>query len=220
MQNRLATEGWALMPSQLDATLLESLRQSAFRADGPGQRCLLDLPIVRDAACQLRTHLIAEQLLPPTAIAIQAIAFDKNPSTNWKVGWHQDVMFPFAQAVTAPGFTLPSVKDHTHYARPPVKVLADLLAVRLHIDDCDTTNGPLRVCPGSHREGLLRSADLPSTAARYQETTCLAREGESLLMRPLLLHASSPATTPRHRRVLHLVYHTGTSISEPWHRAI
>jgi hypothetical protein len=41
-----------------------------------------------------------------------------------------------------------------------------------------------------------------------------------LLMKPLLLHASSPATAPKHRRVLHLVFHSGEATAEPWHRAV
>jgi hypothetical protein len=52
------------------------------------------------------------------------------------------------------------------------------------------------------------------------EVTCLARTGEALLMRPLLLHASSVAKEPRHRRVLHVVYYAGAPIAEKWHREV
>ena len=129
-------------------------------------------------------------------------------------------MFPFARPVTTPGFDLPSVKDGIDYARPPRSVLEDLLAVRLHLDDCDETNGPLRVAPGSHRHGILKSTEIHRTVEHHGETLCLAKTGQALLMRPFLLHASSPATTPKNRRVLHLVYHSGKPISESWHRSI
>ncbi len=105
---------------------------------------------------------------------MQAIAFDKNPATNWKVTWHQDVMFPFARSVTAPDYTLPSVKADIAYARPPRQVLEDMLAVRLHLDDCDTENGPLRVAPGSHLCGILRSDDIPGAVKEHKEALCLA----------------------------------------------
>ena len=44
--------------------------------------------------------------------------------------------------------------------------------------------------------------------------------GEAVLTRPLLLHASSQATAPKHRRVLHVVYHSGRPIPETWHRRV
>lgn len=220
IRTRLDREGWAVLPTAIASGDREDLRCAVFLNEGPGQRCLLDNPGVRRTALALRTQLIATGLLPPAAVAIQAIAFDKNPTANWKVTWHQDVMFPFARAVRDPAYTLPSVKDGVDYARPPRAVLEQLLAVRLHLDDCDASNGPLRVAPGSHRAGIYRSTEIPAMAGAGDEAACLAREGDALLMRPLLLHASSPATAPRHRRVLHVVYHTGEAMAEGWHRAV
>jgi hypothetical protein len=218
--DKLAQDGWAITPSHFASTILQTLRTAAFSDKGAGQRCLLDNPSVRQAAIALRQELLPSGLLPASAIAIQAIAFDKNLSTNWKVTWHQDLMFPFARKVKTPGYALPSIKDGIDYARPPQEVLEELLAVRLHLDDCDSTNGPLRVMSGSHRHGILKSADVPHTLQQGHEITCLANEGDVLLMKPLLLHASSPATAPKHRRVLHFVYHCGRPIAETWHRSI
>jgi ectoine hydroxylase-related dioxygenase (phytanoyl-CoA dioxygenase family) len=214
------TEGWTIVRTGLTENTLESLRSSVFSEHGPGQRCLLDQPLVRETAVLLRSELIKTGFLPEGAIAIQAIAFDKTPATNWKVTWHQDLMFPFARPPTAKDFDLPTVKDGINYARPPRSVLEDLLAVRLHLDDCNNTNGPLRVSPCSHLRGIFRSTDLASIATQFGEVDCCARTGEALLMKPLLLHASSRATAARHRRVLHLVYHTGTPIPEVWHRSV
>jgi hypothetical protein len=49
-----------------------------------------------------------------------------------------------------------------------------------------------------------------SYIAAWRERTacveCLVPRGGLLVMRPLLLHASSPASAPAHRRVLHLEY--------------
>ena len=216
----LSNHGWLLFPTQLPSAQLDALRDTAFTAGAAGTRCLLDLPVVRDAAHALRTELTAAGHLPPDATAIQAIAFDKTPGANWKVTWHQDVMFPFARPVTTPGYDLPSVKDGIDYARPPRAVLENLLAVRLHLDDCDEHNGPLRVSPGSHLVGISRAAEIPARLALHGEHTCLALRGEALLMKPLTLHASSPATSPAHRRVLHVVFHTGPALPEPWHRSV
>ncbi len=217
---KLDQDGWALASTHLDRTTLDALRTSAFTDGSAGQRCLLDDAAVRQTALDLRRRLIDSDVLPSTAVAIQAIAFDKNPSTNWKVTWHQDLMFPFTCKVKSTDYALPSIKDGIHYARPPREVLEKLLAVRLHLDDCDETNGPLRVASGSHRHGFFKGAEIPSMLQQSKEVACLAKEGEVLLMRPLLLHASSPATTPKHRRVLHFVYHSGNPIAETWHRNI
>ena len=217
---QLIETGWGLHATRLDKAMLDQLRRDAFAAGGAGQRCLLDVESVQTGARLLRAELTDAGILPAEAVAIQAIAFDKTPGTNWKVTWHQDLMFPFDNPVETPGYHLPSVKDGIAYARPPREVLEELLAVRLHLDDCDETNGPLRVATGSHRHGILRSAEIPDVLSRHEEATCLAATGEALLMKPLLLHASSPALEPKHRRVLHYVFHSGRVMPEAWHRSV
>lgn len=218
--SKLANVGWDVIRTGLSDSILAALRESVFTTQGPGQRCLLDQAVVRQTAVLLRAEMIKTGFLSEGAVAIQAIAFDKTPAANWKVTWHQDVMFPFAKRATTPGYDLVSVKDGVNYARPPQTVLDEMLAVRLHLDDCADTNGPLRVSPGSHRDGVLKSTDLSDAVKRHGDALCLVKNGEVLLMKPLLLHASSPASTPKHRRILHLVYHSGQPISETWHRAV
>ena len=217
---QLGSEGWALVSTGVAPEVIEELRKSIFTAGRAGTRCLLDEAVVRAVAIVLKEELIALGILPQSAVAIQAIAFDKTPDTNWKVAWHQDVMFPFAKAVTSGGYTVATKKGGVDFARPPLAALENMLAVRLHLDDCDETNGPLRVVPGSHRGGLIPSVECSARVAGGAEVPCLAREGEAVLMKPLLLHASSQATEPKHRRVLHLVYHSGETIDEQWHRKV
>ena len=217
---QLGEKGWGTHVSRLDESILEKLRVDAFADGTAGQRCLLDIESVRAVARRLRGELVDAGILASEAVAIQAIAFDKTPGTNWKVTWHQDLMFPFANPVVAPGYDLSSVKDGVPYARPPREVLDDLLAVRLHLDECDATNGPLRVAPGSHRRGIIRGADIPAVLSEHAEVVCLAGVGEALLMKPLTLHASSPAIAPKHRRVLHYVFHSGCAVPERWHRSV
>lgn len=218
--SNLSANGWSLVRTKVEGETLSRLRASAFAFGLAGQRCLLDQPIVGQVAVSLKTELNAQQILSSRTVAIQAIAFDKSPQANWKVTWHQDLMFPFKRTVRTSGFDLPSIKDGIDYARPPRQVLEQLLAVRLHLDDCTPENGPLRVITGSHMSGVIAGAKVSETVKRGPEVTCLANEGDALLMRPLLLHASSPAQSPRHRRVLHFVYYDGPDTEEPWHRAV
>ena len=216
----LEAQGFALAQSSLSQEICEELRNTLFHDASAGERCLLDQPVVRETVLSLKRELIKSGHLSLEAVAIQAIAFNKTPTTNWKVAWHQDLMFPFGKPVTAHDFHLPTIKQGIDHARPPASILEQLLAVRLHLDDCDSTNGPLRVSPGTHRAGILRTSEIQAQVADHGEVTCLAKTGELLLMRPLTLHASSKATAPKHRRILHLVYHSGDPIPEPWHRTI
>ncbi len=214
----LADEGFALIRGQMPPETLSALREMLFQEGLAGERCLLDVPLVRQTALALKKQLVEVGYLPADAVAIQAIAFDKTAATNWKVAWHQDLMFPFAERVKTEGYDLPTVKQGVDFARPPAEVLEGMLAARLHLDDCSETNGPLRVSPGTHRGGIFDSAGIQDLIARSGERVCVAGEGEVLMMRPLLLHASSQASEPGHRRVLHFVYHTGEVLPERWHR--
>lgn len=217
---KLEEDGFTILPSSLAQTNRHELRDTLFSSENAGERCLLDQPNVRKAALILKRELIKSGHLPPDSIAIQAIAFNKTSAKNWKVAWHQDLMFPFANRVTSQGFDLPTVKQGIDFARPPGFVLNRLLAVRLHLDDCDATNGPLRVSPGTHRAGILKTAEIADCVAKHGEIPCLAAKGQLLLMRPLCIHASSQATEPKNRRVLHFVYDSGEPLPEPWHRAV
>jgi ectoine hydroxylase-related dioxygenase (phytanoyl-CoA dioxygenase family) len=117
-----------------------------------------------------------------------------------------------AIAVTAqietPGFTGWSMKDGALHVHPPEEILASMITLRLHLDDCDASNGALKVIPGSHRFGKIPTGEITRLAAANEQFICEGPKGGALLLRPLLLHASSPAESPRHRRVLHIEYAT------------
>jgi ectoine hydroxylase-related dioxygenase (phytanoyl-CoA dioxygenase family) len=101
------------------------------------------------------------------------------------------------------------VKRGVPHARPPVGVLENMVAVRIHLDDCDRDNGALRVIPGSHRHGIMSDEQIKSFIEREESVVCEAARGSALLMRPLLLHSSGPAKSPRHRRVVHIEFAAG-----------
>jgi ectoine hydroxylase-related dioxygenase (phytanoyl-CoA dioxygenase family) len=81
-----------------------------------------------------------------------------------------------------------------------------MLAVRLHFDDADEANGALRVLPGSHNFGRLSSEQIQQLRNQHSEVLCRAKAGDVMLMRPLLLHASSRSLSSEHRRVIHIEY--------------
>lgn len=129
---------------------------------------------------------LAAQLLRAPARLSRIQAFDKSPEANWFVPWHQD---------RAEGGT-----------ERPVAALEQTVALRIHLDDCGDMNGPLEVIPGSHLCGRLTSTDISRLVAGQESRPCLARRGDILALRPLLIHRSKRAHEPAARRVVHLEY--------------
>ena len=98
-----------------------------------------------------------------------------------------------------------SIKQGVTHVRPPDEILSRMLAVRISLDNCGAYDGPLRVLPASHTYGFLSDEQIVSWP-KLNAVTCTARRGDVILMRPLLLHASSSATVPTNRRVIHIEY--------------
>ena len=147
-----------------------------------------------------------DPFLGKDCFAVRALFFDKRPGKNWPVAWHQDRTIAVRERIDADGFGPWSVKHGVDHVEAPPEVLKSMVSIRFHLDDCDETNGPLRVVPGSHRHGALSAEQADALRHTTGEITVTAPRGSALLMRPLLLHASSPATTPGHRRVVHIEF--------------
>jgi hypothetical protein len=181
--------------------LLETLNVS--RA---GTRNLLEHEWCRLLAVSIRNHAALADCLPPTSVAVQCTYFDKSPLRNWRVAFHQDLAVPTSQRSHHPDLGVWSEKEGQLFVHAPASLLAQLLAVRVHIDAATTSNGPLRVIPGSHRLGRLSPAQIQQARATAHEVACTAQPGDVLLMQPLLLHASSKGMVPDRRRVLHFLF--------------
>jgi ectoine hydroxylase-related dioxygenase (phytanoyl-CoA dioxygenase family) len=200
---RLRQRGYALLPGLLPSGLLDEVAQALDDRLGSsaGSRNLLAQPQCIAIAELLQTQLAALALLDASSVAVQCTLFDKTPARNWLVALHQDTSIP------ASGDGMPAVvKEGEPYLQPPDEMLQSLLAVRVHLDDCGDDAGPLRVVPGSHRAGRLGEAAAQALRAEHGEAVCTAARGDALLMRPLLLHASSRARSPQRRRVLHFLF--------------
>ena len=118
--------------------------------------------------------------------------------------WHQDVTIAVQEKVEVEEFGPWTTKAGVIHVQPPASVLEHMLSVRLHLDPCPATNGALRVIPGSHLHGRIPEEKVPAIRTTIPEHVCEVGLGGALLMRPLLLHASSPSQNAAHRRVIHL----------------
>lgn len=195
------------MPSGLPQAMLKALPvDAALDAGDAGDRDLLRLRWCAELIAPLRAGLQALGLLSSDAVAVQCTLFRKTPDCNWKVPYHQDLSIPVAGKVAHHALSGWSEKDDGAYVQPPPELLAELLAVRLHLDPCRDDEGALRVVPGSHRLGRLRAERIAAMDKRRDEAVCTAEVGDLVLMRPLLLHASSKAMRPNGRRVLHFLF--------------
>ena len=186
-------------------------KQTGTRRRGGGayaaRNVLWDHPGVGTTFDRLGLNEIAAEALGNEAFPINATYFDKNADANWKVPGHQDLMMPVECETTEPGFCGWRKKLGVVYVQPPAEILANLVALRLHLDDCPSSNGALAVAPGSHLRGKLRDSDITAMSSE-QFTICAAAAGDVLLMKPLLVHRSSAAIVPSRRRVLHIVFAT------------
>ncbi len=87
-----------------------------------------------------------------------------------------------------------------------MSLLENVLALRLHLDDCNEQNGALRVVPGSHRLVRLTVDEATRAKEAHGEVYVQVPRGGAMVMKPLLLHASSKASIGGMRRVLHFVF--------------
>jgi hypothetical protein len=65
------------------------------------------------------------------------------------------------------------------------------------------------VLPGTHAMGLLDDAAIQTCVRDRTAVVCSGAAGSVVMMRPLILHASSPATMPARRRIIHIEYAAG-----------
>jgi len=94
-----------------------------------------------------------------------ATLFDKSPEANWLVVWHPDTALPLRKRRDTPRWRPWSAKEGRTYAHAPESALRRVLALRLHLDDSATKNGPLRVLPGTHTSGVLSDDAIHQLAA-------------------------------------------------------
>ncbi len=178
----------------------------AVRQDRAGTRSLLSQPWCAALATRLRAEPPLAAMIAPSMVAVQCTWFEKSAQRNWLVPLHQDLSIAVAARVDDPALSGWSVKEGVQFVRAPATVLARMVALRLHLDECGPDDGPLRVVPGSHLHGVVSDEAAQDLRAAYGETVCAASRGSALAMRPLLLHASSKGSGISSRRVLHFVF--------------
>jgi ectoine hydroxylase-related dioxygenase (phytanoyl-CoA dioxygenase family) len=220
----LEEQGFAVIPEVFASNDIEDLDAElsgmALPRSRAGLRHALRHPAIAALAENARVLGIAREILGHEAFPFRATLFDKSPMSNWLVVWHQDTALPLRDRREAPGWGPWSVKEGVIYAHAPASALCDVLALRVHLDDSTTQNGPLRVLPGSHRDGVLSDDAIHELVARVPSVDCMIAKGGILAMRPLLVHSSSKSHSEGSRRVIHIEYSATATIADGFELAI
>lgn len=202
----LPAEGFEIRRRVLDSGQLPAFREEADAvAKVTGSACVRHLRAKSKLFDALASSPEIRSLLPPGLDPVRSILFDKTPAENWPVSWHQDLTIAVKEKRPVDDYGPWSFKDGSPHVQPPVALLENMVAIRLHLDAAPAENGALRVIPGSHRAGKIPSERL-SDHARRSAATCECAAGDALLMSPLLLHSSPRSESPDRRRVLHFEY--------------
>lgn len=198
--SELEDKGYCLVKGFIQKENLEPLQQSLNNTQN-SRFCLNTfpelLPIARDIYKSLSDH-------HPQLHLNRSLLFNKTSQKNWSVLWHQDLTICVKEKHDAEGYGPWSVKEGIPHVQPPLNILNSMITARLHIDDSNEENGPLQVIPYSHqtihnRESIDR--------LKAKSVVVTAQKGDLLLMKPLLLHASSSSLDQnKNRRVLHLEF--------------
>ena len=219
-RHHVAEQGYAVVPDVLSPAAVAQLialterarttaqAESVRNSSGTyGLRNLVDvIPEVADLAAAACVRSVVDPILGSGAFMVRATLFDKTPGANWGVFWHQDLSIAVRQKHELPGYSAWTRKAGVPCVQPPVSIMRQMLAVRLHLDDCHSGCGALKVLPGSHLSDRLDSTAVNSLEQATPAVTCEVPAGGAVLMRPLLLHASSPMENATSRRVIHFEF--------------
>lgn len=207
-QLELGRDGAELAPLALDSVTFAAVEQAL--ADQPRDVAGVRLFGVEGLTSFLRGDgpigSLAAQRLGATTRPVRAILFDKTPSANWSLAWHQDRVVAVRERKDVEGFGPWTRKHGALHVAPPFHVLARMLTLRIHLDPVPKTNAPLLVAPGSHRLGRIAEADVPTVVSECGVAACLAEARDVWIYATPILHASERASVATQRRVLQVDY--------------
>jgi ectoine hydroxylase-related dioxygenase (phytanoyl-CoA dioxygenase family) len=179
-QSFIRLHGYAILPNIFPHNEISEVAdvnsQSQLKRSRAGARHILSVPAVSKVAEDLRLLSIAREVLGQAAIPFRATLFDKSPSSNWLVAWHQDTALPLVKRIEEPGWGPWSIKEGVNYAHAPREALEQVLALRVHLDDSESANGPLRVIPDTHCCHVLSDSEIQKRASTSPDVECTSLE--------------------------------------------
>jgi ectoine hydroxylase-related dioxygenase (phytanoyl-CoA dioxygenase family) len=215
-RQQLASEGYTVLEGIFSDEEVQTMLQLIATADTSQavfrktadlfaiRQFLQSVPGIREAIFTPALQHVIRTLFGQNYVPVKSIYFDKPGQSNWFVAWHQDLTISVKERLPVEGFGPWTVKQNQYAVQPPVSLLENIYTIRLHLDDTDARNGALKVIPRTHLQGIVR----PDTLSLQDtpEISCNVKKGGIMIMRPLLMHASSRSTGGANRRVIHMEF--------------
>ncbi|PAW95687.1 phytanoyl-CoA dioxygenase [Mucilaginibacter sp. MD40] len=168
------------------------------------RQVLKEVPELSNLVFNQSLKSLIRDLFGDEYFVVKSIYFDKPTASNWFVPWHQDLTVSVDKKVECDGYGPWTVKQNQFAVQPPLAILKENFTIRIHLDDADEGNGALKVLPGSHLKEIYRPETIDwKTEKPY---TCNVKAGDIMIMRPLLMHASSRTTNNKPRKVIHIEF--------------
>jgi hypothetical protein len=165
---------------------------------------LKEVPATADIIFNDKLKTILDKLFSGKYFVVKSIYFDKPPSSNWYVAYHQDLTISVDKKLEVKGFEFWTKKQNQFAVQPPLEILQNIVTVRIHLDETDENNGALKVFAKSHLNGVCRPEVMDRSIG--QEVNCNVCEGGIMIMKPLLMHGSGRTTNNKQRRVIHIEF--------------
>lgn len=184
---------------------LRDLERASRTAGRPGLRLNWSEAFERALGSKSEMSELVESLLP-NARPVRLVAFDKTPNANWAVPWHQDRVLAVASRHELNRYSNWARKAGVWHVEPPIEILSQMVFARIHFDDADASNGCLELALGTHKFGLIPSAQATNVAKAAKIESCVAKRGDVLFVSALTLHRSATSQSVQNRRALRVDY--------------
>lgn len=211
IQKRLQAQGHyelSKMYSRREVRKIGALVQKYFKDSSQKPKNLRDvlgkMPDLKPLVVNSNLSVLLEGILPH-AFLVKSIYFEKNPNSDWFVGWHQDSPINVSERVELEGFDSWTYRDELHSVIPPLEVSKNIISIRIHLDDTTESNGALEIIPGSHHKRNSLEEIKTITENSFSQFGEILAGGVQVL-KPLLLHKSSKTQNSKKRRVIHLEF--------------
>jgi len=216
IQNQLSAQGFAVINNVFNTAEIDEIIKKipttettnpAFRSTADLfaiRQFLNEVPEIKPLVFNQQLQFIIQQIFGEDYFVAKSIYFDKPAESNWFVAYHQDLTISVDKKIETEGFNRWTVKNNQFSVQPPIEILQRNFTIRIHLDDTNENNGALKVISGSHQKGINRPETIDWSIKK--EETRNVDKGGVMIMKPLLLHASSRTTNQQKRRVIHIEF--------------
>ena len=187
-----------------------------------GVRGLLSHPTVLQLIRHRQLGQFLWSLTGRELVAVAARLLDSAGSSETVPQWHQDRLVAVRERLDVRGYGPWSTRVGVSHVEPPSSVLDQMVVVQVCLDHSVDDGHALRLLPGSHRAGKLTVDAIKHLVETQAPVVRALPKGSLVVMRPLLLHATSAAATPsQHYRVLQIEFAPPEAITPlQWHSTV